>query len=476
MKKYRIAHIGAFDFENYGDLLFVDVFERTIRKHIEVEEIVLFAPKRCKMPFSNEEREVYSVTELEKKNQEKSFDAIVVGGGDLVHCFKLKTYMPHISKEWVDYEVLYMWMIPSIISWKYGIPLLWNAPGVPLMFMDSEKLIVKELCQLVDYISVRDKASRSNLEECQITSDIQVVPDTVFSVSELISKDELEERFKQMDVGLEKNKYIVFHANYTFLQTEMQGCIETLRKIKEEHQLKILLLPIGYALGDETFITELMKECPGEFVTISNKMNPMEMLTVIANAAGYVGASLHGCITAATYNVPIVACNYNRYIKVDGFLELVDLKEAVVYNTKDIYPVFQKRLIVSDENRKKVLSQIENHFKRLADQLEGKKTTEKFDVGLCEYVFSMRNLELKYQDEYRCMQNEKTREMIEREGEWQQKEAQWQQKEIQWQQKEAQWQWEYHKAMKAYQEILNSTVWKMTKPIRVLLNMIKRIK
>ena len=74
------------------------------------------------------------------------------------------------------------------------------------------------------------------------------------------------------------------------------------------------------------------------------------------------------------------------------------------------------------------------------------------------------------------MQNEKTREMIERENAWQQKEAQWQQKEIQWQQKEAQWQWEYHKAMKAYQEILNSTVWKMTKPVRVLLNMIKRIK
>lgn len=444
MKKYRIAHVGAFDFENYGDLLFVDVFEKTIRKHVEVDEIMLFAPKRCKMPFSNGEREVYSVTELEKKNQDKPFDAIVVGGGDLVHCSKIRTYMPHISQEWVDYEVLYMWMIPSIISWKYNIPLLWNAPGVPLKFMNSEKSMVMELCQLADYISVRDRISKNNLEECQVTRDVQVVPDTVFSISELISKDELEERFAQMDVNLEKNKYIVFQANHTYLQTEMQGCIETLRKIKAEHQLEILVLPIGYALGDETFVAELLKACPGEFITINSKLNPMQMLTVIANAAGYVGSSLHGCISAATYGVPIVVCNYNRHIKVEGFLELVNVKEAVVYSTKDIYPVFKKKLMVSEEDRNRALSQIESHFQQLADKLEVKGLAEGFETALCEYVFSMRNLELNYQEEYRRLQVEKDYEITEREKEWQNREAQLQR--------------DYQEAMESYREILNSTV------------------
>ena len=469
MKKYRIAQVGSFDVENYGDLLFADVFEKNIRKYIELDEIVLFAPKGCKMPFSNEEREVYSVTELEQKHQEKPFDAIVVGGGDLVQCLKIRTLMPHISPEWMDYEALYMWMIPSVIAWKYNIPLLWNALGVPHKFMDSEKIIVKELCQAVDYISVRDRISKNNLDECQIATGIQVVPDSVFSISELISREVVEERFAQTSLNIEKNKYVVFQANCTYLQTEMQGCIETLLKIKKEHHLDIVLLPIGYALGDEIFIEELVKQCPGEFITFENKMSPIEMITILSNAAGYIGASLHGCITASSYGVPIVACNYNRHVKMDGFLEMVNAKEAVVYSTKDIYPVFEKKLVVSEENRKNALSQIESHFQRLADKLEGKESTEKFDVGLCEYVFSMRNLELRYQDEYRCMQNEKAHAMIELDNAWQQKEAEWQQK-------EAQWQWEYHKAMKAYQEILGSTVWKMTKPIRVLMDMIKRIK
>ena len=81
MKKYRIAQVGSFDVENYGDLLFADVFEKNIRKYADVEEIVLFAPKKCKMPFSDGQRVVNSVTELEEKNQEKPFDAIVVGAG-----------------------------------------------------------------------------------------------------------------------------------------------------------------------------------------------------------------------------------------------------------------------------------------------------------------------------------------------------------------------------------------------------------
>ena len=462
MKKYRIAQVGSFDVENYGDLLFAQVFEKNIGKYVEVEEIVLFAPKTCKMPFSNEEREVYSLTELEKKNLEKPFDVIIVGGGDLIHCTKIRTYMPHISQEWMDYEALYMWMIPSIVSWKYNIPLLWNAPGVPMKFMDSEKSMVKELCRLVDYISVRDKVSKSNLDECQITNDIHVVPDTVFSISELVSKEELEEQFSQMGVGLEKNKYVIFHANYTFLQTELQGCIETLRKIKQEHQLDILLLPIGYALGDETFILELLKACPGEFVTLDNKMNPMEMLSIIAHSAGYIGASLHGCITASTYGVPVVVCNYNRYIKVDGFLELVNLTDAVVYNTKDIYPVFEKKLVVSEKDKRNALSSIETHFQRLADNLEGKETKEKFETSLCEYVFSMRNMELNYQHEYRDMRNKNALELQEREMMWQQKEAEWHAK--------------YQEAIQAYQGILDSTVWKMTKPVRVLLDVIKRNK
>lgn len=456
MKKYRIAQIGSFDVENYGDLLFAYVFENNIKKHIEVEEVVLFAPKKCKMPFTNGIKDIYSLAELERQHTKNPFDVIVVGGGDLVHCTKIKTYMPHLSDEWLDYEALYMWMIPSIISWKYNIPLVWNAPGVPMAFIESEKGIVMELCKIVDYMSVRDNLSKRNLALCQVCNEISVVPDTVFSISEIVLKHELETQFYELNLPLEKQKYVVFHANYTFLETEVEGCIKTLRSIKKNYGVDILLLPIGYALGDETFIKELVKRCPDEFLTIKQKLSPIEMMTVIACSAGYVGASLHGCITATTYGVPIVMCNYNHYIKVNGFLELVHLEEAVVYRTEEIYPVFERQFVVTEENRKQAIEQIDRHFEVMAEviQKNEKRMQDNLDVALCEYVFDMRTMELCYQEKLRQQEDNK---------------------EFMLKQQEMQWQGKYQEAIKAYEEVLNSSVWKATKPIRQILGIIKRM-
>lgn len=455
MKKYRIAQIGAFDFENYGDLLFVDVFEKQIKRHIELDEIVLFAPKNCTMPFSDG-RKVYSVTELEEQHKEKPFDAFVVGGGDIIHYTKTRTFMPHISDDWVDYEVLYIWMIPAILAWKYDIPLLWNAPGVPMEFWTSEKMMTKELVELADYISVRDELSANNLIEAGVEKDVHVVPDTVFSISELVSEEEINQYFEKVNLPAERKQYVVFHANQTFGEKEIQDCIDVLRKIKKEHGMEIVLLPIGYALGDENFISELKARCPGEFITFDEKLSPMEMLSVIVNANAYVGASLHGCITASSFGVPVVSCNYNRFIKVDGFLEVVNLKDALVYEPEKIYPVYNKMLAVSVADRKATITLIDRHFKRLAEKLEGRPSRKGFERALCEYVFETKNRQNFYEQKL----NEAHQELNNRENEWS---SRYQELSTR-----------YHALSNAFDTISQSTVWKSTKPIRMILDKLKR--
>ena len=47
---YKIAHIGAFDFDNNGDLLFTDVIEKQLKKRINLDEIIYFSPKSCTIP------------------------------------------------------------------------------------------------------------------------------------------------------------------------------------------------------------------------------------------------------------------------------------------------------------------------------------------------------------------------------------------------------------------------------------------
>ena len=48
---YRIAQIGTFDLENYGDLLFPVILENELKKRIQNVEIVLFSPIGGNMPF-----------------------------------------------------------------------------------------------------------------------------------------------------------------------------------------------------------------------------------------------------------------------------------------------------------------------------------------------------------------------------------------------------------------------------------------
>lgn len=93
---YKIAQVGSFDVENYGDLLFSDVLEKQLKKRLSIEEMIYFAPKNCMMPNRNEK--VYSVTELEKMVQDKKIDAIVVGGGLDPFCENSNLYAAHIGK------------------------------------------------------------------------------------------------------------------------------------------------------------------------------------------------------------------------------------------------------------------------------------------------------------------------------------------------------------------------------------------
>ena len=448
---YKVAHIGAFDFENYGDLLFTDVLEKQLRKRIEVDEIVYFAPKTCEMP--NRKINVYSVTQLEKLHKINKFDAIVVGGGDLVHLQKIITYMPHLSDEWIIYEVLYMWVIPSIVSWKYEVPLIWNAPGVPMNFSELDKNIVRALCQCVDYISVRDEQARKMLSTAYDKENIKVVPDTVLSISNLIKKEELLPIFRNTDLGLTEKKYVFFQCNVALNDEDFDNCAKALLQIKQEAGYKILLQPIGYALGDGKCLEKMKQMYPNEFILSDKHFTQYEILALVAHAALYIGTSLHGCITATSYGTDNIVYNLNHYNKTDGFVELIQNESARVYDSKDIWFAYcnlsKKRDLSIYFNR------IEKHFDLMAQIIEEKKQKKDFDLAtaFAEYI---------YQSRETVEQQIKTNKSLADEIEIKERELE----ELKSKLKAEQFELENYR--KAYETISNSSAWKITKPLRRL--------
>lgn len=445
--KYRIAHVGAFDFENFGDLLFTDVLEYHLKQYIEIEEIVYFAPKKCEMP--GKDKQVYSVTELEKIAKEKKFDAIIVGGGDLVHMLKTKTYMPHVAAEgWVDYEVIYIWTIPSLVSEKLRIPLIWNAPGVPMFFTKENKLAVEILCSSVDYISVRDELSKEVLETAVDSDKIVVVPDTVLSIRDMIPLSSLERIFEGLGLPVRKKNYIFFQGNTTFSDEDIKICADTLLYLKQSKGYDIVLQPIGYALGDFEVLKKIGEVYPKEFIIPKKKLNQYEILSLIANSEIYIGSSLHGCITSNSYGVKNIVYNINHFRKTDGFVQLIGKESTRIYSSKEIKGTCEELRDISEDEMNGYIIKIKEHFKAMADIIKSgiKKETE--NVGMiAEYIYqnSDKVAHLETQVNQLLAENASLKEIKERADGLE----------------------------KAYKEVISSMSWKITKPIRSILDHLK---
>lgn len=89
MKKIKIAFTGVFDIDNFGDHLFPIIFENSLRKRKIDVELFLFSPYESTQGFGIAKK-VYSIREMEKLHKINKFDAIVVGGGEIIHFYSFK--------------------------------------------------------------------------------------------------------------------------------------------------------------------------------------------------------------------------------------------------------------------------------------------------------------------------------------------------------------------------------------------------
>lgn len=392
----RIAHIGAFNFKNLGDLLFVDVLARQLRKRLGEVEIELFSPLGGTLPVLNEA--IFPITRLEERHLKKSFDAFIVGGGDLIHFQKIIAHVDICGNDPVIYDVLHMWVIPSLLSWKYDVPLLWNAPGAPLHFERFQRDIARDLCRQATYISVRDDCAAKELLSIGLdSSELVVVPDSVLSVNSLFSKEEMDGCFYSSALTVDPGRYIFFQCNMSFTDNELLCCSEQLQKLKVERGLDILLQPIGYGIDDCEALRRLDKLSPGAFMLSCLPFDQYKILSLLANCACYIGSSLHGCIIANSFSKPNILINKNHYNKSDGLIELLKHSDSMVHEVSELSTaidgLFHQELGVSND----VLNRIETHFDTLADLASTGRSPGVYRMGLsvslADYIYQMGELE-----------------------------------------------------------------------------------
>lgn len=388
MRNLRIAQVGAFDFENYGDLLFVDVLGRHLGKRLDCIDITLFSPIGGELPNSN--MFVYRVDEMEEMHSESPFDAIVIGGGDLIHFQRIITHVKRCGGATI-YDVASMWVVPILLSWKYNIPIFWNAPGVPLPFEGAQRDLCLALCMQSDYVSVRDANAAKELINAGVSSDVvNIVPDSVLSIATLFDEGELAASFPHED-KLIPGKYLFFQCNTSFSDEEIAACADLLLEVKRESGLQVLLSPIGYGLEDQKALDKIDELHPNEFIRLNDDFNQYRILSLIANSACYMGSSLHGCITANAFNRPNLVLNRNLYNKTDGLMRLLNRTERQVVDLVSELPEKKSLLFVEPGSLPQhVLDRIDNHFDTIAANIKRgyRPKSVRLASSICDYIYA----------------------------------------------------------------------------------------
>ena len=331
----RIAQIGTFDIENFGDLLFP-----TMLAHVfSDDEIDLFSVEgNCPKPFE-ENIYVYPVAELEKMHCKNPYDAIVIGGGDIILC-DVNDSSKYL---WSKCDLFKLWASPILIGNKYNIPVIFNAPGVPFQFNESMRSLVGELLNKVDYLSVRDEMSATFLKECGV-ANVKVVPDTIIEIENVFQQPLLKNIRKQLQIRYklpEDDSYIVMqHNTFQITNTVYKKYYKTVADRVIQSGKKVVFMPIGYVHEDGDFLKQIYDSRNKNQVYIDGMLSPLEMCAVLAGSCGYIGSSMHGAVVSYSYKKFAVCINTKKYTKTAGLLKLLGHPEWEVKNIADLETVF----------------------------------------------------------------------------------------------------------------------------------------
>jgi polysaccharide pyruvyl transferase WcaK-like protein len=311
----RIAVIGPLDIENYGDHLIKEVLVHRIHDAIPKARIDIFAIHDGNAGFDHGQK-IFGIDSLESRHKQYSYDALIVVGGSVVH---FETLIQKVWNKPEPYPMWKLWTEASRIAAKYGIKLLWNNPEAPIKFEGWQIPVARKLVHAVDFLSVRDPASRQNLEAIQ-ESRVLMSPDSAWSLRDVYTDDDVK---KSLPPELaHTDRLAVFHCNHRLAGKNASDIIETLTELKDEG-FTVVLMPLAYTNSEEETMRQLNKTVGERFLLIDRKLSLIEMIAVFAHCDLYIGLSFHGAITTACYGGEVIAYDYENRRKTKELYDLI---------------------------------------------------------------------------------------------------------------------------------------------------------
>lgn len=370
----RVALCGLFDLPNCIDRMGITVFSNELRKRNVECSIDLYAFEEAAIDIDGFER-IEPVTELEANHLKNAYDVLVITGEDVIS-FKNREIVCGGDEDGVkNYYPSYIWTIPTMISKKYGIKLIWNAPSVSADFNDDMLAALSDAIKNTDYISTNNYLSFANILDMGFEDyGVRYVPDNLVLISRYYHKERL--------AGIGKSicgdgEYIVVNINKN-LPDELTASIS--EKIKETSEnVKIALLPLYNSEGEDKYLSEFAEGFGDNVIAAGPDLTIEQFLSVVSESSRVItqNTALAACaysfgVQAYIYDFENVLCDLNEDLTAvcDGhFDEIVKcMNESAKKRSESMINGLAKN--VQNVCYKKMCADMKNEIKALRDCME----------------------------------------------------------------------------------------------------------
>ena len=180
---------------------------------------------------------------------------------------------------------------------------IFNAVGGNKVSTHKNSEIIEKSLENSVYSSFRNRSIYDDIKNNFSNVNPILSPDSALIMSDIFT-----------DIKLTNSKdYIIFQVGFFKSMNKLKGIATQLNQLQTKTNMEIILMPIGFCSGhDDLKALKLIKGfLDNSYITIRSEKNIFSLMELIAGAKLFIGTSLHGVITAMSYNIPYIGLNPN---------------------------------------------------------------------------------------------------------------------------------------------------------------------
>jgi len=396
----KVIVIGAIDRHNYGDLLFpiliTEYLKRELKEDYKKIQIEYYGSVKSDLSEFGAIKTESSNNLFESKVTDDT--VVIVAGGavlfatwiNIISYLKSDIFFKFIS---AAYKVVPAHVMENILGKIFGFKLkkpfiipkdtflpatpriTYNAVGSSLISIlnSKDRRYLSTKLNEADYLSVRDQKSYDNLKEIGVTKDFYLSPDYALIMSDFFPIDSLQNMVTPETLKLinkHEGNYFCFQVGLKYASENYILIAKSLDEIYMNHQIPTLLLPIGTAPGhsNDIALKKIFSTMETNSAEILESSNVYDIMFGIASSRIFAGTSLHGNITATSFNVQNIVLT-SKIPKLNNYVYTwLEKDEINIVEFEDLTRVFSKLIsnkFVGYKNLQNLKNKVYENYKRL---------------------------------------------------------------------------------------------------------------